>query len=364
MKILSRQDAVDILYGCTVLGTGGGGSLAAGLKMIERDFDEGKTLRLADLDEIPDDGLVATPYGCGAPLFEDGEEDARYAALPRIKESSAVLAFKTLEEYMGKKFCAVSSTELGGENTAEALHIAMQLDLPLADSDPAGRSVPELQHSTYYVRGESITPMGIATNFGETVIIKNVVNDLRAEEIVRAIAVASGDEVGVADHPMCGKNFKHAVIRGAITYSLNVGRTLREANEAGRDAAAAIAEGFDGKVLFKGSIESTPWECRDGFNYGTINIKGGEAYSGEKYSISMQNENIYAHRNGELDICVPDLICMIDSGGMPVTNPNWQIGQEVSVIGLPSPEIWKTPEGAKVFSAKSFGLKFDYRPFK
>ena len=25
--------------------------------------------------------------------------------------------------------------------------------------------------------------------------------------------------------------------------------------------AAAIAEGFDGKVLFRGSIESTPWEC-------------------------------------------------------------------------------------------------------
>lgn len=78
----------------------------------------------------------------------------------------------------------------------------------------------------------------------------------------------------------------------------------------------------------------------------------------------MQNENIYAHRNGELDICVPDLICMIDSNGMPVTNPNWQIGQKVSVIGLPSPEIWKTPEGVKVFSTESFGLKFDYKPFK
>lgn len=364
MKILSRQDAVDILYGCTVLGTGGGGSLTAGLKMIERDFDEGRTLKLVSLDEIHDDGLVATPYGCGAPLLENQAEDRRYADLPQMKESAAVLAFKTLEEYMGKKFCAVSSTELGGENTAEAIHIAMQLDLPLADSDPAGRSVPELQHSTYYVKGEPITPMGVATNFGETIIIKDVVNDLRAEAIVRAIAVASGDEVGVADHPMYGKNFKKTVIKDAITYSLNVGRTLRETNENGGDAAAAIAEGFDGKVLFRGNIESTPWECRGGFNYGTINIKGDKSYTGENYSIFMQNENIYAHRNGELDICVPDLICMIDSNGMPVTNPNWQIGQKVSVIGLPSPEIWKTPEGVKVFSTESFGLKFDYKPFK
>ena len=36
MKVLTRQEAIDILYGCTVVGTGGGGSLAAGLRMIER----------------------------------------------------------------------------------------------------------------------------------------------------------------------------------------------------------------------------------------------------------------------------------------------------------------------------------------
>lgn len=363
MRTLTRQEAIDILYGCTVVGTGGGGSLAVGLRMIEKDYDEGKALKLISLEEIPDDGLIASPYGCGAPIYENGEEDPAYKGLPRLDDSSAVLAFKTLEEYMGEKFCAVSSTELGGENTAEAMHIAMALDRPLADSDPAGRSVPELQHSTFYLAGIPITPMACATNFGETVILKNVVNDLRAEAIVRSIAVVSGNEVGVTDHPMRGKVFKQSVIKGAITYALNIGKTLRESIENGEDPADKIAAGFSGKVLFKGTIESAPWECRDGFNFGEINLLGCDEFAQEKYMIYMQNENIYARRNGELDICVPDLICMLDEKGEPVTNPNWTIGQKVSILGLPAPEIWKTPEGQKVFSTESFKLGFAYKPF-
>lgn len=363
MKILTRQEAIDILYGCTVVGTGGGGSLEVGLRMIEKDYEEGKKLKLVSLEEIPDDGLIASPYGCGAPLYENGEEDPAYKDLPRLDDSAAVLAFKTLEDYMGERFCAVSSTELGGENTAEAMHIAMALDRPLADSDPAGRSVPELQHSTFYLSGIPITPMACATNFGETVILKEVVNDLRAEAIVRAIAVASGNEVGVTDHPMRGEVFKKSVIKGAVSYAMNIGRTLREANEKGLDAATAIAEGFGGKLLFKGTIEYAPWECRDGFNFGEIHISGCEEFLGENYMIFMQNENIYAEKNGEVDICVPDLICMLDEKGQPVTNPNWILGQKVSIVGLPAPEVWKTPEGEKVFSAESFQLGFTYKSF-
>ncbi len=210
---------------------------------------------------------------------------------------------------------------------------------------------------------EQITPMACATNFGETVILKEVVNDLRAEAIVRAIAVASGNEVGVADHPMRGKVFRESVIKGAITYALQVGRTLREARESGRDAAEAIASGFSGKVLFRGVIKQAPWELQDGFTRGKLELAGIGSFANETYTIHVQNENIYAERNGALDICVPDLICVLDENGNPVTNPNWKLGQQLSVIGLPSPDIWKTPAGQKVFSTESFRLGFAYRSF-
>ena len=73
---------------------------------------------------------------------------------------------------MWRKFHAVSSTELGGENTAEALHIAAMLNLPIVDADPAGRAVPELQHSTYFLEGMPIYPLSVATNFGEPIIFE------------------------------------------------------------------------------------------------------------------------------------------------------------------------------------------------
>ncbi len=162
---------------------------------------------------------------------------------------------------------------------------------------------------------------------------------------------------------MRGNVFKKSVIKGAISYAMNIGRTLREANENSLDAAAAIADKFGGKLLFRGTVEETPWEFRDGFTFAEVHLAGCDGFEGEKYEIFIQNENIYAKRNGELDICVPDLICMLDDKGRPVTNPNWTIGQKVSMIGLPASEIWKTPEGRKVFSTESFKLGFAYKPF-
>ena len=44
--------------------------------------------------------------------------------------------------------------------------------------------------------------------FGEKIVIQNVQGDLRAEDIVRAIAVASDNMVGVADHAPYGKSYQ------------------------------------------------------------------------------------------------------------------------------------------------------------
>ena len=80
---------------------------------------------------------------------------------------------------------AIGSTELGGKNTAEALHVALLMDLPIfIDADPPRRSVPELQHSTYYVKNVPIFPMGVATKFGEKIVIQNVADDLRLKGCV------------------------------------------------------------------------------------------------------------------------------------------------------------------------------------
>ena len=49
MKKLSKQEIIDILHGCAVLGTGGGGNLEDGLAMMEENFAQRH-----DVQEKPD----------------------------------------------------------------------------------------------------------------------------------------------------------------------------------------------------------------------------------------------------------------------------------------------------------------------
>ncbi len=362
MRELNKQQMIDILYGCCVMGTGGGGALAEGLEMMQPHFDAGKTIKLIKLDELPDDAWVATPYECGAPSANG--LNPKFKNLPKPDKAASALACEALEECFNQKVYAVGSTELGGMNTAEALNAAIEKGVPLLDADPAGRSVPELQHSTYFLKNVPIFPMGLATHFGEKMVIQNVCNDFRAEDIVRAIAVASDNMVGVADHFNQGKVLKDALIPDMITYAEEVGRTLREAKEKGEDVATAIAKAKGGAVLFKGTVTDFPWETRDGFNFGEIYLEGTDEYKGDRFKIWLQNENIMGYRNDKLVVMAPDLICMIGDDGDPITNPDYEVGTHMTILALPSPEVWTTPEGLECFGPKHFGFDVEYRPFE
>lgn len=365
MQKLTRQDLYDILYGCTILGTGGGGKLEKGISLIDRALEAGKEFVLADLDEIPDDALIACPYYCGSISPITPDQEAKYAALPRIDEEPALRAFRILEEYKGKKFYGAISTELGGSNTAVAFYVAAMMGIYIIDADPAGRSVPELQHSTFFINKLPITPMAVANEFGDTVIVKDVVDDFRAEALVRAMAVASKNHVGVADHLVTAKELRNAVIPGAITYALKIGRAYREAKEKNLDLAKEIAKVGNGYVIFRGIIKDLKWEDKDGFTIGDTYIKGDREFYGSDYRIWFKNENIISWRDGKIDVTVPDLICMIaDDTKQPVTNPNFEPGLRVSVIGLPAPKEWRTEEGLKVFGPKYFGFDIEYRPIE
>ena len=362
MRKLSKQEIIDILYGCTIVGTGGGGDLDLGLRTMQEYFDEGKELYMASVDEVPADAYVAVPYMCGSPAsLEGGGEE--FAHLPQLGYPESLLAFRTLEDYFGKKFFGAVSTELGGANTAYALHAACQLGVPIIDADPAGRSVPELQHSTFFVKGIPMAPMALATQFGDALIVKDIVDDMRAESIVRSIAVASGNKVGVADHAITGEQLRGAIIPDALSYTLKLGEALREAREKGENVAEKVCEAGEGKILFRGIVKDWKVEETGGFIYGDTVLDGIGEYAGHEYKVWYKNENLVSYLDGKVDICAPDLICVVDKDGTPVTNPNYENGMELTVFVLPAPEIWKSPRGLEVFGPRSFGFDFDYVPF-
>lgn len=365
MQKLTRQDLHDILYGCAILGTGGGGSLKKGLSLIDRALDAGKEFILVGLDEVPDEALIACPYICGSISPLTGKEERKYAGLPRITEEPPLCAFKALEEYLSKEFYGVLSPELGGENTAQAFYVAASLGRYIVDADPAGRSVPECQHSTLFANGVNTKTIAVATEFGDVAIVTEVVDALRAEALVRAMAVASKNVVGAADYVATGGELKGAVIPDAISYALKIGRTYREAKEGGRDVAAEIAAAGGGFPLFKGKVRDFSWWDQDGFTFGNTYIDGEGSYADSTYRIWFKNENIVAWRDDEIDVTVPDLICVFNADrGEPVINPHYETGMRVSVIGLPAPKEWRTERGLEVFGPKHFGYDIEYVPIE
>ncbi|MDD3367462.1 MAG: DUF917 domain-containing protein [Lachnospiraceae bacterium] len=364
MRILSREDLTNILYGCAILGTGGGGTLEEGFALIDEAFALGGEFKLASFDELEDDDLIGTPYGCGAisPLTE--EEIKKYARLPEAKENPYTLCMKQLETYMGKELKAVTSTELGGMNTATAFYCAAVSGKLIMDSDPAGRSVPCLQHSTYYLQNVPMCPMSVMNKFGEGAVFSNVYDDMRGEDMVRALACVSQNMISVCDHVNTAKVLKNALILGAISYAEQIGKAFLENKAAGKDYVSAVVEAGKGKAMFQGEIESNEWDTVDGYTVGTTVIKGTGAYTGHELQIWYQNENIMSWLDGDYYCMAPDLICVFNEDEkMPQMNPYGKKGTNVSVIALPSPKEWTTPKGLEVFGPHFFGFDVDYRPF-
>ena len=361
MKKLTTGDMKDLLFGSTILGCGGGGHLEKAETALQRETNEKSELSLASLDDLPDVARVVCPYGVGS--LTPSADDSRYAGLPLAEESPALAAVKVLEEYVGEKFAAVLPGEIGALAVANAFSVAASLGLPVLDADTAGRSVPEIQQSLLYVHGVPLTPQAVANEFGETMIITRVVNDFRDETLLRALAVASRNHVCAADHPVRVRDLKPAVVPQSVSYALAVGQAYRQAKEGGGDAAEAVARQGAGVVVFRGAISECSWEDKDGFTLGQFSVVGDGRFRDSTLRIWLKNENLMSWLNDAPFVSAPDLICVLDEDArVPLTNPNQQIGMNVSVIALPAHEKWRTDKALDVFGPRSFGFDIDYRP--
>lgn len=363
MKKLTRHDLEDILFGAVILGTGGGGELSEGLALIDDALSKGKEFVMVSLDEAPQDALICTPYMLGAISALPKDQEKQYERLPRIAEPSILAAYRRFEDYLGKRFYGTISCELGGSNTAIAFYAAAMSGAYIIDADPAGRAVPEITHSTYYINSLPAAPIVMANEFGEALICENVLDDARAEHIVRALSMVSRNDIAAIDHALEIKEIREAVIPGAITMAMNMGKTWRTAIDSGADIPSAIADEGAGFVAFRGTVEACDWQTVDGFTIGNVAIAGKAAFADDQYKIWLKNENMIGRLNGEVHATIPDLICMIDTDtGKPVTNPNYEVGQNVAIVILPAPEAFTSPKGLSAFGPEYLGLKAPYRP--
>lgn len=351
MRILNKQEIVDIMIGCSILGTGGGGALKEGMDAVEKELAAGHEFKLLDFSEIKDDAYYTNPYLCGEVVPDDHVVELSGEELP-----DAVAA---LEQYMNVDFHGLISIEYGAGNTGVAMAAAAHMGKYMVDADAAGRAVPELQFSTYYVREQPIAPFAVSTVYGDAVIVQKVADDARAEALSRFMAVGSNGLVGMTDHPIRGDKLKTSVIPNALTFAEKVGAARRTAEENGADPIAAILTAGGGNLLFNGTVnDRTNWELKNGFTIGNIYLT--DHANGDEIRIWYKNENMLCWKNNEVVLTCPDLICVVDTKtGMPITNPNCIPGMELSVLAFPCHPIWKETRALEILNPRFFGFDMD-----
>jgi hypothetical protein len=366
LKTLHRLDIEDLLAGAKILGVGGGGEIESARPLIEEVYAEKKQFRLMDIEEIPDDEIVMIVGIVGGGVSEEARK--KVSKLPRIEKKPEFAAEKALAEYLGKEPYAFFPSEIGPFNTVIPMYVAAMMDTCCVDCDAGGgRAKPEISLSTTNVVGLNAFPLAIVTPFGETMIVENVVDDARAEDICRYMAVASGGTCGVARCATTGRDIRNAVVPNSISATIEVGRSIRQARERGESPVRALIKTCDGYLLFHGNVKSFEREEEAGFMWGNISISGNEGFRKEVLKIWFKNEYMITWLNERPYVTCPDTICVVDAKtgeGLSVWGQEFGKNREVVVFGRRAYKIWRTKRGIELFSPRHFGFDIGYRPIE
>ena len=366
MKDLSQQDCVDLCFGAALLGTGGGGSRELGLALLERALAQGMAIRLVSADEIGDDALVVTPSFVGSIAPGDNEVRVTRALDQCLLASDGPLlaGLRLLEGHIGRRVTAVLAVEMGGLNTALAGVLAAGAGVPFVDGDTVGRAKPELEIGSYSLQGIGLAPMSLCDPWGNRMLVQQTADNRSAERIARSLAVLGGCTITVRC-PMSGAEMRRMIVGGTVSKAMFMGRAARQARARGQHPVNAVIRASEGIRLFEGVLSRLVLEDRDGFLWADCWLEGSGRDKGHELRIWAKNENEISWLDEQPFVTTPDLLCAIETDtGQPVVNTRLREGLHITVFGVPSHRMWRTPEGLALAGPAHFGFAIPYRPLE
>ena len=360
-KLTNIQGATDFVRGCTFYATGGGGLPENGIESLMSEINEKGFVQITDISEIPDDAVAVCPFLMGSIAPHDEatlKEMAGFGFIDGVNKEKARLAkaIQELEAYTGVKTTVVVPIELAGANTSGPISAGSSLGMMAVDGDYCGRAIPEILQITPYLYDRKWLPVASVDEWDNVCIIKKATNLRVVERIGKLISAGAYGLAGQAGFIMSGKELKETVIAGTLSKSYELGKFIREAQEAHLDhIPQKIAEKVGGWVLAEGKRTDFEDEDRIGYYWGTTTILSD---SGDEYKIWFKNENHVCWKNGEPFVSSPDLICVVDRHtGEPIPNPKMRQAQDVAIIVLPCDERLRQDKIKKVLDPQYFGFE-------
>ena len=355
MRDLDEADIEALAIGAAILGTGGGGSPYIAKLRCQQALRRGERIRLISLEELADDALVMTLGGIGAPTV----------SIEKLAEGHEGLrAMRAQEAFAGRRITALMSSEIGGGNALEPMITAAAADIPVVDADGCGRAFPEMQMTTTSIYGHRSTPAALADEHGNIVLFQHAVNEVWYERLARSCVVTMGGSATGAEAPMSGRHARRAAVPATVTQAINIGRLVLQANRNHTSAIPLICAQEGGIYLMNAKIVDLKRHLRGGFAVGEIGLEGIDDHAGSRAQIVFQNEFLTFERDGRVEVCVPDLIVILDvDTGHAISTDLLRYGQRVAILTLPCHALLRSPEALAVVGPAAFGLDgIEYRP--
>jgi DUF917 family protein len=321
MRELTHDDAVNGIWGGSVLACGGGGWVAHGELMAEMATRMGTPI-LSSVDEVPDDALVVTVTAIGAPGAADWE----------IQPRDYVNALKLVMERTPTPVVAVLTAQNGASTTINGWIQSAMLGVKVLDAAGDVRA-----HPTGKLGG-----MGLTDREGYTTVQavaggnRKLHGELRlvtegtivtTSNVLRDVSVRVGGFIAAARNPVEASWVKKHAAIGAITYAIDLGRTMRAAEGSGARAVIdAACKQTGGTILADGPVHITkPMRTEGGFDHGSFTIDGLE--------LRYLNEYMTVDRGHQRIATYPDVITTMSmKTGRPATISEIKEGDELAVF--------------------------------
>ena len=350
---ITDQDLDALHIGTWVLGTGGGGNPYCEYINMKLLYEKGYRAQLLDPAFLEDEDLVGVLSNMGAPIvWQERLNDPNIAVKP----------VNLMENYLGRSFDALMSSEIGGGNGIHTFMVTVMKGIPIIDADTMGRAFPNVQMSSFAVAELQMYPCALSDARDNEVIITSSESWQWSERVGRVVASEVGAVVASCKAPRTGKEVKEHGLKYTVSKAIKIGNAVINANKHNRDPIDAILEESAGKMVFQGKVSDVERRVEGGFLIGKTTLKGMGEYTGSEMTVHFKNEFSVAQLDGEAIVTTPDLICLLDTAsGSGIGTDTVRYGQRLSVITMPSEPIFTTPKGLVAVGPKAFGFDLDYK---
>jgi DUF917 family protein len=316
---LTPDDALNAVWGGSVLASGGGGWVDHGTLMGDLATRVGRPI-LCTADELDDGDVVVTVTAIGAPASPNLE----------IRPLDYVRALQLVAAELDFPVEAVMTAQNGSSTTLNGWIQSSILGVLVLDAAGDVRAHPTgklgamgLTTRPGYETVQAVAGGNRELCGGLEVVVRGQV--IATSNVLRDVCVRAGGFIAAARHPVEAAYVKEHAALGAVSYALALGSAMRAAPDALSVISAAIGA-TGGRVVARGPVKQVdPLRTEGGFDHGSYSIDG--------HLVRYLNEYMTVDIDGERVSTYPDVIATLSlDDGRPVSIADMTTGREVALF--------------------------------